>query len=318
MEKRIMIVDDDPDILVSMRHIFEHEGFEVLTVDSGNDCIKELELGFRGIILMDLMMPFMDGWDTIQEIVTKGLNKNITITIITARGSINTQKKKGLEPYISDYIAKPFQAEEVFARVETHLTLWKYRQHLEELVEERTTKLKHAHEQLQTAFSEIQQLKDQLQAENIYLREEIKVRPIATDEVAYLSADEEDKYTIAQANAPLDEKGQFVGRRVSARRSQRFLFVRPERVDFMDVAPKQVVGISAALIPFLEHNDANRALMGSNMQRQAVPLLKPEVPLVATGMEWQAAMDSGVARKPLDIGEYEERLQQRIVEASTP
>ena len=125
------------------------------------------------------------------------------------------------------------------------------------------------------------------------LQEDVKVLPIVIDEIVYLSADEEDKYTIAQANALLDEKGQFVEDRVSARHSQRFLFTRPERIDFMDVAPKQVVGISAALIPFLEHNDANRALMGSNMQRQAVPLLKPEVPLVATGMEWQAAMDSG-------------------------
>jgi DNA-directed RNA polymerase subunit beta len=125
------------------------------------------------------------------------------------------------------------------------------------------------------------------------LQEEVKVRPIITQEIIYLSADEEDKYTIAQANAELDERGQFVASRVSARRGQRFLFVRPERVDFLDVAPKQVVGISAALIPFLEHNDANRALMGSNMQRQAVPLLKPEAPVVSTGMEWQAAMDSG-------------------------
>jgi len=125
------------------------------------------------------------------------------------------------------------------------------------------------------------------------LQDDVKILPIVTHEVVYLSADEEDKYTIAQANAQLDEKGQFTESRVSARRSQRFLFVRPERIDFMDVAPKQVVGISAALIPFLEHNDANRALMGSNMQRQAVPLLKPEVPLVSTGMEWQAAMDSG-------------------------
>jgi DNA-directed RNA polymerase subunit beta len=136
------------------------------------------------------------------------------------------------------------------------------------------------------------------------LQEDVKVFPIVTDEVVYLSADEEDKYTIAQANAPLDDKGQFVGTRVSARRSQRFLFVRPERIDFMDVAPRQVVGISAALIPFLEHNDANRALMGSNMQRQAVPLLKPEVPIVSTGMEWQAAMDSGqvvIAEEPGEV-----------------
>jgi DNA-directed RNA polymerase subunit beta len=134
-------------------------------------------------------------------------------------------------------------------------------------------------------------------------REEIKVHPIVTDEVVYLSADEEDKYTIAQANARLDEKGQFIESRVSARRSQRFLFVPSVQIDFMDVAPRQVVGISAALIPFLEHNDANRALMGSNMQRQAVPLLKPEVPVVSTGMEWQAAMDSGQVVVAQDEGE---------------
>jgi DNA-directed RNA polymerase subunit beta len=125
------------------------------------------------------------------------------------------------------------------------------------------------------------------------LQEDVKIHPMVTQQIVYLSADEEDKYAIAQANALLDEKGQFLENRVSARRNQRFLFVRPERIDYMDVAPRQVVGISAALIPFLEHNDANRALMGSNMQRQAVPLLRPEVPLVATGMEWQAAVDSG-------------------------
>jgi DNA-directed RNA polymerase subunit beta len=145
------------------------------------------------------------------------------------------------------------------------------------------------------------------------LRDEVKVRPIVTDEVVYLSADEEDKYTIAQANAQLDEKGQFVEMRVSARRSQRFLFVRPERIDFMDVAPRQVVGISAALIPFLEHNDANRALMGSNMQRQAVPLLNPEVPLVSTGMEWQAAMDSGQVVVASEDGEVVSVTGREIV-----
>ena len=135
------------------------------------------------------------------------------------------------------------------------------------------------------------------------LQEEVKVRSIVTDEIVYLSADEEDKYTIAQANAVLDTKGQFVENRISARRSQKFIFSQPTRVDFMDVAPRQVVGISAALIPFLEHNDANRALMGSNMQRQAVPLLKPEVPVVSTGMEWQAAMDSGQVVVSVEDGE---------------
>jgi DNA-directed RNA polymerase subunit beta len=143
--------------------------------------------------------------------------------------------------------------------------------------------------------------------------EEIKILPMVTDEVVYLSADAEDKYTIAQANAQLDARGQFVEKRVSARRSQRFLFVRPERIDFMDVAPKQVVGISAALIPFLEHNDANRALMGSNMQRQAVPLLRPEVPLVSTGMEWQAAMDSGQVVVAENEGEVVSVTGQNVV-----
>ena len=122
---------------------------------------------------------------------------------------------------------------------------------------------------------------------------EVPVPPFVSPEIAYLSADEEDHYTIAQANAELDEMGQFVEARVSARFNQRFLFVPSQRIDYMDVAPRQIVGISAALIPFLEHDDANRALMGSNMQRQAVPLLKPDIPIVSTGMEGQAAYDSG-------------------------
>ena len=121
----------------------------------------------------------------------------------------------------------------------------------------------------------------------------IQIRPMAVEDIVYLSADEEDRYTIAQANVLLDKKGQFIRDRVSVRRNQTFLFDSPEKVDFMDVSPKQIVGISAALIPFLEHDDANRALMGSNMQRQAVPLLSPEVPVVATGMEFQAAVNSG-------------------------
>ncbi|MDI7276970.1 MAG: DNA-directed RNA polymerase subunit beta, partial [Anaerolineae bacterium] len=109
----------------------------------------------------------------------------------------------------------------------------------------------------------------------------------------YLSADEEDRYVIAQANAPLDEKGRFLESRVEARFYEKFLTESAERVSFMDVSPKQIVGVSAALIPFLEHDEANRALMGSNMQRQAVPLLVPEAPIVGTGMERQAAIDSG-------------------------
>ena len=123
--------------------------------------------------------------------------------------------------------------------------------------------------------------------------EEVGVMPFIIDEIVYMSADEEDHYTIAQANSRLDERGQFVDSRVSARRNQQFRFASVQRVDFIDVAPRQIVGISAALIPFLDHDDANRALMGSNMQRQAVPLLQPDVPLVSTGMELQAAYNSG-------------------------
>jgi DNA-directed RNA polymerase subunit beta len=121
----------------------------------------------------------------------------------------------------------------------------------------------------------------------------VPVLPTVTDQVEYLSADTEDRYRIAQANALLDEKGHFVSQRISVRHSQRFLFETPDRVDYMDISPKQIVGISAALIPFLEHDDANRALMGSNMQRQAVPLLAPDSPAVGTGMELRAAVDSG-------------------------
>ena len=125
------------------------------------------------------------------------------------------------------------------------------------------------------------------------LDEGVKIKPYVTDEIVYMSADEEDRFTIAQANAELDEKQQFVSSRISVRRHQTFLLESPERIEYMDVSPKQIVGISAALIPFLEHDDANRALMGSNMQRQAVPLIRPEAPLVSTGMEYQAAIDSG-------------------------
>ena len=122
---------------------------------------------------------------------------------------------------------------------------------------------------------------------------ELPVVPFATHEIEYLSADNEDKFIIAQANAVLDDLEQFVSNRVSARFEQGFLSVPPQRIQYMDIAPRQIVGISAALIPFLSHDAANRALMGSNMQRQAVPLLTPDVSVVSTGMERQAASDSG-------------------------
>ncbi len=123
--------------------------------------------------------------------------------------------------------------------------------------------------------------------------EEVPIRPWVSDEVVYLAADVEDRYFIAQANARLNEHGEFVDDRVTCRYHSDFRFERVERIDYMDVAPHQVVGISASLIPFLEHDDANRALMGSNMQAQAVPLIRPDVPLVSTGMEYHAARDSG-------------------------
>jgi DNA-directed RNA polymerase subunit beta len=122
---------------------------------------------------------------------------------------------------------------------------------------------------------------------------EALIVPFVTDEIEYLSADAEDRFVIAQANAPLTEYSEFVRTRVSMRYHSGFDFTTPENVNYMDVAPHQVVGISAALIPFLEHDDANRALMGSNMQAQAVPLLRPDIPQVSTGMEYHAAMDSG-------------------------
>ena len=121
-----------------------------------------------------------------------------------------------------------------------------------------------------------------------------KVTHIVTDEVAYLTADEEDKYVVAQANEPLDENSRFVNERVICRYRDDIKEYPSDKVDYMDVDPKQLVSVAASLIPFLENDDANRALMGSNMQRQAVPLLRPEAPIVGTGMEYKVAYDSGV------------------------
>jgi len=123
---------------------------------------------------------------------------------------------------------------------------------------------------------------------------EVLVVPFVTaDDPEYLSADVEDRFVIAQANTQLNASNEFGRERVSSRYHSTFIFSNPTTIDYMDVAPHQIVGISAALIPFLEHDDANRALMGSNMQAQAVPLLSPDVPQVSTGMEYNAAVDSG-------------------------
>jgi DNA-directed RNA polymerase beta subunit len=134
-----------------------------------------------------------------------------------------------------------------------------------------------------------------------------------TEEVHYFSAIEGEKFIIAEATSPIDKRGNLVGESVSAREGGDFRMVTPQEVDYMDVSPKQVVGISAALIPFLENDDANRALMGSNMQRQAVPLLNPEAPIVGTGMEFVAARDSGALVLARRAGKVESVDASRIV-----
>jgi DNA-directed RNA polymerase subunit beta len=137
-----------------------------------------------------------------------------------------------------------------------------------------------------------------------------------TDEIVYLTADEEDEAVIAQANAALNEDGTFKERRVTARWRHEFRVVPAEEVDYMDVSPKQVVSIATALIPFLENDDANRALMGANMQRQAVPLLRSEAPLVGTGIEFKTAIDSGVVVQARRAGVVE-RVDAREVVVRT-
>jgi DNA-directed RNA polymerase subunit beta len=128
-----------------------------------------------------------------------------------------------------------------------------------------------------------------------------KATGVVTNEIHYLTADEEDKFIIAQANEPLDGEDRFVNRKVLCRYKDDIIEVERERVDYMDVSPKQLVSVATAMIPFLENDDANRALMGSNMQRQAVPLIRTEAPIIGTGIEYKAARDSGVvviARAP--------------------
>ena len=134
-----------------------------------------------------------------------------------------------------------------------------------------------------------------------------------TDEIVYLSALEEEEHTIAQANAPIDAKGTFTSDLVSSRIGGEFTMVRPDQIEFMDVSPNQLVSVAAGLIPFLENDDANRALMGSNMQRQAVPLLRTEAPLVGTGMEPVVARDSGVTVVARRDGVVEQVDATRIV-----
>jgi DNA-directed RNA polymerase subunit beta len=159
------------------------------------------------------------------------------------------------------------------------------------------------------------------------------IRPVVTDEIHYMPADEEEEHVVAQANAPLDDEGHFTAERIPSRYRDTFPEARAGQIEYMDVSPKQVVSVATALIPFLEHDDANRALMGSNMQRQAVPLLEPESPIVGTGMEERAARDSGqvlVARRAgvvtsvtaqriaieTDTGELDEYKLQKFVRSN--
>ena len=126
-----------------------------------------------------------------------------------------------------------------------------------------------------------------------------------TDEVVYMSADEEDKYIIAQASEPLDKDGKFVNDKIKVRMREEITMVDKSQVDFVDVSPKQLVSVAAAMIPFVEHDDAKRSLMGANMQRQAVPLLMPETPIVGTGIEYRAAKDSGITVTAKNAGVVE-------------
>ncbi|HJS33828.1 MAG TPA: DNA-directed RNA polymerase subunit beta [Alphaproteobacteria bacterium] len=137
------------------------------------------------------------------------------------------------------------------------------------------------------------------------------------DEIVYLSAMEESKYNIAQANIEIDGRGRIVPELVSCRRGGDFVMVKPEQIDFLDVSPKQLVSVAAALIPFLENDDANRALMGSNMQRQAVPLIRAEAPLIGTGMESVVARDSGAAIAARRSGVVDQVDATRIVVRAT-
>ena len=140
-----------------------------------------------------------------------------------------------------------------------------------------------------------------------------KEKHIVTDQYKYMTADEEDLYVVAEANEPLDEEGHFVHKRVGCRFREQILEVDKENVDYMDVSPKQLVSVATAMIPFLENDDANRALMGSNMQRQAVPLIRPEAPIIGTGIEYRAAKDSGVCTVAKNAGVVEKVTASEIV-----
>ena len=155
--------------------------------------------------------------------------------------------------------------------------------------------------------------KDMLPAIKKLNKATIFIEPFVSDEVEYLSADAEDKFIIAQANTQLNEYNEFSRQRISSRHYSDFIVETPDKINYMDVAPHQVVGVSASLIPFLEHDDANRALMGSNMMAQAVPLIQPDVPTISTGMESYAAKDSGQVLVAEEEGDVVSVTGKRIV-----
>jgi len=124
IKKKVMIVDDDPSILIVIRELLEPEGFEVTIVDCGMDCIEEIKKGFRGVILMDIMMPVMDGWDTIKEIVDRGYAAGNIIAILTAK-DVPDQKMEGLKEYVIDYMTKPFDPKELVANVKEYFAYLK-------------------------------------------------------------------------------------------------------------------------------------------------------------------------------------------------
>ena len=140
-----------------------------------------------------------------------------------------------------------------------------------------------------------------------------KATGIVSSEVVYMTADVEDEFTVAQANEPLDEEGRFARPKVAARHRDEILEIEREKIDYMDVSPKMVVSVATAMIPFLENDDANRALMGSNMQRQAVPLLRTDSPIVGTGMEYKAAVDSGVCVLAKEEGVVERVAADEVI-----
>ncbi|HDQ16402.1 MAG TPA: response regulator [Bacteroidetes bacterium] len=118
MNNKVMIVDDEPDVLCSLKLVLEKNNYDVITATDGGECLKHLEKGFKGIILMDLMMPNMDGWETIVEIVKRGYMKNVAISIITGKGTKDFQKMSNLASYIFDYLAKPLNVEQLITSVE--------------------------------------------------------------------------------------------------------------------------------------------------------------------------------------------------------